>query len=193
MNDAVAALEKLTPTPGRMQTMELTSGAFALRDDFKASEDTFTKAFETLADIPAHRRFGVIGEISEEHGRQSYRDVGGGAAGVLDRVVYVGSRKNLRTFRAGATKAGMAPACIDHVHSWHEAADLLRDEVGPGDVVFMKGRWQQALGRIGLALAGRDVKCRANPCPFKRMLCDVCPFLEQEFYGLPSGRRSESG
>ena len=183
--DAIAALERLTPTPGRMQTMELTSGAFALRDEFKGNEDTFVSAFETLAEIPAQRRIGVIGGISEEHGRQAYRTVGAGAAKVLDQVVFVGSRKNMAAFRAGAAQAGMAPECVSHVHFAHEATELLRDQLGPGDVVFMKGRWQQALGRVGLALAGRDVKCRADPCPFKRMLCDMCPFLEQEFYGLP--------
>jgi hypothetical protein len=67
----------------------------------------------------------------------------------------------------------------------HEVVELLRDELAAGDVVLIKGRWQQALGRVGLALAGRDVQCRADPCPFKRMLCDVCPFLDQPFTGLP--------
>ena len=52
------------------------------------------------------------------------------------------------------------------------------------DVVLTNGRWQQALGRIGLALSGREVRCRADPCPFKQMLCDYCPFLEQDFHGL---------
>ena len=73
---------------------------------------------------------------------------------------------------------------MTHVrHSW-EATALLRDELLPGDVVFIKGRWQQALGRVGLELAGRDVRCKADPCPFNRMLCDICPFLEQDFHGL---------
>ena len=58
------------------------------------------------------------------------------------------------------------------------------DDLQPGDLVFIKGRWQQALGRVGLELAGRDVRCKADPCPFKRMLCDICPFLEQDFHGL---------
>jgi hypothetical protein len=76
---------------------------------------------------------------------------------------------------------------IELVRSAHEATQLLRDSLDEGDVVLTNGRWQQALARVGLALSGRDVKCRADPCPFKRMLCDYCPFLEQEFDGLPSG------
>jgi hypothetical protein len=80
----------------------------------------------------------------------------------------------------------MARENVHHVHEWHEARDLLREQLQPNDVVFIKGRWQQALGRVGLALAGREVRCVANPCPFKRMLCDVCPFLAKEFTGLPT-------
>jgi UDP-N-acetylmuramoyl-tripeptide--D-alanyl-D-alanine ligase len=184
MAQAIAALARLEPTPGRMQTMRLTSGAYAVRDEFKGSEHTFESAFAALAEIPAQKRIGVIGGISEEHGRQAYRDVGAGAAKVLDRVVYVGTTKNMATFRAGATKQGMQAECIDHVHTWIEARDRVRELIEADDIVFIKGRWQQALGRVGLSLAGRDVRCRADPCPFKRMLCDVCPFLEQEFYGL---------
>ena len=70
-------------------------------------------------------------------------------------------------------------------HDAHEALALLRDDLGPGDVVLLKGRWQQGLARIALALAGRDVRCRADPCPFRRMLCDLCPLLERPFAGYP--------
>ncbi len=85
------------------------------------SKDRRTRSWrrsQTLAEIPAQRRIGVIGEISEEHGRQAYRDVGAGAAGVLDRVVYVGSKKNMAAFRAGATKAGMAHECVEPRTHW---------------------------------------------------------------------------
>jgi UDP-N-acetylmuramoyl-tripeptide--D-alanyl-D-alanine ligase len=184
LDKAIEALATFAPTPGRMQTMELESGAYALRDEFKASEDAFAAAFKTVAEIPAPRRIAVIGEITEETGRQAYRVVGAQAGAIVDRVIFVGSGKNLRSLRSGATSAGMEHDQVTHVrHSW-EATALLRDELQPGDVVFIKGRWQQALGRVGLALAGRDVRCKADPCPFKRMLCDVCPFLEQDFAGL---------
>ncbi|HEY7599630.1 MAG TPA: Mur ligase family protein [Candidatus Limnocylindrales bacterium] len=191
MEVAIRRLAAVEPTPGRMQTMALTSGAYALRDEFKASEHTFDAALETLAQIPARRKIGVLGEVAEESGHAAYRELGHKAAS-LDQIVFVGSRKRMTTLRAAATAAGMAPDRVRHVHNAHEALALVRGELGPGDVLFIKGRWQQALGRVGLALAGRDVQCRADPCPFKRMLCDVCPFLGQPFEGLP-GTRVESG
>ena len=185
LDEAVARVEAVAPTPGRMQLMPLPSGAFALRDDFKASEDAFESAFRALSEIPAPRKIGVIGEISEATGRSAYRDVGRQAA-FLDRVIFVGTGKNLQSFSAGAVEAGMARDRIERAHDAHEALEMVRIDLRPGDVLFIKGRWQQALGRIGLALAGRDVQCRADPCPFKRMLCDVCPYLESRppFTGL---------
>jgi hypothetical protein len=132
----------------------------------------------------------VIGEIAEEIGPEDYRKVGAQAA-FLDRIVFVGSSRHLQAFRSGATKAGMARDKIERAHNAHEALQMVRDDLQPTDVLFIKGRWQQALGRVGLALAGKDVQCRANPCPFKRMLCDVCPYLESRppFTGL--GRAAE--
>jgi UDP-N-acetylmuramoyl-tripeptide--D-alanyl-D-alanine ligase len=185
LDDAIRLVEGVTPTPGRMQLMALPGGAFALRDEFKATEDAFDAALTTLAKVPANRRIAVIGEIAEETGRDAYRRVGSQSA-FVDRVVFVGSSKNLGTFRAGATSAGMSRDKVERAHNAREALELLRGTLEPNDVVFIKGRWQQALGRVGLALAGKDVQCRADPCPFKRMLCDVCPYLESRppFTGL---------
>ncbi len=190
LDEAIRRVAAVEPTPGRMQTMTLANGAHALRDEFKSSDDSYAVALATMAQIPAGRRLAVIGEITEETGADAYRDVGRQAA-FLDRVLFVGSRKHLQGFRSGARAGGMDVARIEHVASAHAAVDALRADVGPTDVVFIKGRWQQALGRVGLALAGRDVQCRADPCPFKRMLCDVCPFLEQPFTGLPGAGSRE--
>jgi UDP-N-acetylmuramoyl-tripeptide--D-alanyl-D-alanine ligase len=192
LDETIARVAAVEATPGRMQTMAVAGGGYALRDDFKATEDAFDAAFATLAEIPAGRRLAVIGEIAEETGSQAYRDVGGKAA-FLDRILFVGSTKHHRAFRSGAKSAGMAAERIERVANAHAAIDALRGEIGPTDVVFIKGRWQQALGRVGLALAGRDVQCRADPCPFKRMLCDVCPFLEQPFDGLPGQAAIKNG
>ena len=189
LDEAIKRVAAVEPTPGRMQTMALAGGGYAVRDDFKASEDAFDAAFATLAEIPAGRRLAVIGEIAEETGMQAYRNVGQKAA-FFDRILFVGSRKHHSAFRSGAGAGGMPAERIERVANAHAAIDALRGDIGPTDVVFIKGRWQQALGRVGLALAGRDVQCRVDPCPFKRMLCDVCPFLEQPFTGLPGARHS---
>jgi UDP-N-acetylmuramyl pentapeptide synthase len=183
LDEAIARVAAVEPTPGRMQTMKLLNGGYALRDDFKATIGPFDASLQALAEIPARRRLAVIGEIAEEKGAQQYHDLGARAA-FADRVVFVGSTKHYRAFRMGLQSAGMPPDRYERVRHAHEALAAVQADVGEGDVLFLKGRWQQALGRVGLALAGRDVQCRADPCPFKRMLCDYCPMLEQPFTGL---------
>ena len=102
---------------------------------------------------------------------------------VADRAVFVGSSKDLPRLPLWCAREWSGAGRITRVRDWHEAAELLKDELGPNDVVLTKGRWQQALARVGLSLSGVDVQCRADPCPFKRMICDVCPHLKEPFRG----------
>jgi UDP-N-acetylmuramoyl-tripeptide--D-alanyl-D-alanine ligase len=183
LDSVVAALASVEPTPGRMQTLVLASGAVVIRDDFKGTVDAFDAAMDTLAGTPARRRIAVLGGISETTGRQDYRTAGQRVGALVDRAIFVGTSTEAQLYRSGAVSAGLSPHRIDHVHHANEAVELLRDELTDGDVVLIRGRWQQALGRVGLALAGQDVQCRADPCPMKRMLCDICPMLDQPFMG----------
>ncbi len=186
---AAAAVGSVEPTPGRMQTMILPSGAVVIRDEFKGTRDAWMAALDALAEVPARRRIVVFGEISEVSGNQDYRDIGQ-RLGFVDRAIFVSTTKNFQLYRAGATAGGLDRDRIQHARNYVEALQLLDGDLGEGDVVLIRGRWQQALGRIGLALAGEDVQCRADPCPFKRMLCDVCPMLNQPFTGLPARREA---
>ncbi len=184
---AVAAVGTVEPTPGRMQTMVLPSGAVVIRDEFKGTMGAWMAALDAFAEMPARRRIAVFGEISEVTGNQDYRDIGQ-RLGFVDRAIFVSTSKNFQLFRSGATAGGLDRDQIVHARNYMDVLDWLRDELVVGDVVLIRGRWQQALGRIGLALAGKDVHCRADPCPFKRMLCDVCPMLNQPFTGLDQSK-----
>jgi hypothetical protein len=61
-----------------------------------------------------------------------------------------------------------------------EAVELLRNELGPGDVVLIKGRNEQRLARAALALAGRTVRCRRETCDMDFVFCEQCPLLVKE-------------
>jgi UDP-N-acetylmuramoyl-tripeptide--D-alanyl-D-alanine ligase len=180
---AIATLANLEPTLGRMQTMPLPNGATVIRDDYKASVESVETALDTLKTVPAQRRIVVLGALTEPRGADDYRALGRVVGQIADRAIFVGSSKDMRTYRSGAIAAGLQPEMITRVRDAHEATELLRSELGPNDVVLTKGRWQQALARVGLSLSGVDVQCRADPCPFKRMICDVCPHLEEPFLG----------
>ena len=180
---AVAALAELQPTYSRMQLVPLADGAVIIRDDYKSSIESYASAVEALAEIPAKRRLAVVGGLSESHGRGDYREVGTQLGAVVDQVVLVGPMDDLQACRSALVRAGLARENIRRVHNAREAAELLGPELREGDVVLTKGRQHQALARVALALSGRDVQCRADPCPFKRMVCDLCPYLERPFDG----------
>lgn len=183
LDSAVAALGDLQPTFSRMQLVPLENGAFVIRDDFKASLESIAAAAETMAQIPARRRIVVLGALSEARGRQDFRDAGALLGVAVDRVVLVGSNRDMQAYRSGIARGGVGRENVQRVHNAREAAELLGPELRPGDVVLTKGRQQQALARVALTLSGRHVQCRADPCPFKRMVCDLCPYLEQPFDG----------
>jgi UDP-N-acetylmuramyl pentapeptide synthase len=184
LDSAIARVATFEPTPGRMQLMALPGGAFLIRDDFKSSQDPLEAALQTLGEVPARRRIAVLGELAESTGNDNYRAMGALVAAVADRAIFVGHGKNVKLYRTGAIAAGMDRDQVEIAENARDATQLLRHSLAEGDVVLTNGRWQQALARVGLALTGRNVRCRADPCPFKRMLCDYCPFLEQEFTGF---------
>jgi len=64
-----------------------------------------------------------------------------------------------------------------------KAAELLRKELRPGDVVLIKGRDTQCLSRITLALTGRKVRCDIDFCDTRAVYCETCPILERGYEG----------
>jgi UDP-N-acetylmuramoyl-tripeptide--D-alanyl-D-alanine ligase len=190
---AIGALGELAATPERLEPVALPMGAYALLDTYKASIDTFPVAFETLARIPARRRVCVLGEMDEPPPKEhvTYRELGASAAAVADRAVFVGTK--FRRYRPGAVSAGLEANAVMKAADATEAAALLRDYLEPGDLVLIKGRWQQGLARVAHSLAGRDVRCRALPCPFKRTFCAECDFLEKPFDGRRVTRLQRRG
>lgn len=182
IKDAIGSIEGLTPTTGRMQPVLLENGAYLLRDDFKSSYETVEVAVETFAKIPAKRRFVVIGDIAEPPGKQCplYKEIGTRLASIADRVVVMGTRKSFERY-----SVGMAPGkrrkevFVSAGKSIGKAVEILREDLGPGDVVLIKGRDTQRLERIALLLSGRPVGCDINFCNAIGTRCEKCPMLER--------------
>jgi UDP-N-acetylmuramoyl-tripeptide--D-alanyl-D-alanine ligase len=181
LDRAIAALEALEPTPGRLQPVVLASGAVLLRDDFKSPEETILAALDVLAEISATRRIVVLGEVAEQVGsrRDVYRRLGERVALVASRAIFVTEHGRFRDYWAGARRAGFRrDAVLDAGLRARAAVEALRDDLGPGDVVLIKGRVSQRLARVALALMGRDVRCELTSCEAE-ITCDRCPMLER--------------
>jgi len=153
----------------------LPSGAIVLRDDFKSPAESFEAAAHLLAEAPVRRRFVVFGDITEPVGSQGplYRGISARFATICDGAFLVGH--GTRHWSAGLAAGGLAREKI--VRCRGNLADptaRLRRELGPGDVVLLKGRHKQRLERIAFALAGKEIPCTLPTCDAINLPCDRC-------------------
>jgi UDP-N-acetylmuramyl pentapeptide synthase len=180
LNQVLPRLQKLSPTPGRLEPIPLPNGGWILRDDFKSSLETIHAALDLLAQIPAERRMVVLGEVSEPPGSQGpiYREIGERIASIASRAIFIGG--NFERYAAGAKRAGLpSSSMMDAERSVLKAVELLRKDLCSGDVVLIKGRDTQRLDRITLSLIGRKVCCDIDFCDTRAVRCETCPMLER--------------
>jgi UDP-N-acetylmuramoyl-tripeptide--D-alanyl-D-alanine ligase len=177
LEEILPRLEAVVPVTGRMVVAPLPNGAYLLRDEFKSSLETIDAALDVFAEIPAGRRIVVLGDVAEPPGSQDaiYRRLGMRVGEIATRAVFIGSQ--YRRYAKGARRAGMSSeATADAGNSVRTVVDALRADLGPGDVVLIKGRSVQRLDRIGLALMGHEVRCERTRCQLK-ITCDQCRLL----------------
>ncbi|HSW48523.1 MAG TPA: hypothetical protein VLH09_00030, partial [Bryobacteraceae bacterium] len=177
--EVVPRLAALTPALGRMVPRPLPNGATIICDTLKSGLETIHASLDLLAGIPAARKIVVLGPISEPPGPQGplYRALGARIAEIAQLAVFVDS---FREYKAGVRRAGMPrEACRDAGHGISGAAEYLHRELRAGDVVLIKGRRNQRLERIALALEGRAVRCRLVTCNVGATHCDRCSQLER--------------
>lgn len=180
-------LKGMTPTPRRLEPVQLPNGAFMLLDCEKAPIETIEAAFDTLSEIPARRRIIVLGEVSEPPGSQGpiYRHLGERISQVASKAILVCRKNSFKSYAGGATGSGFSRHALVHAGTdVLKAAEALRGDLGPGDVVLIKGRDTQRLDRVWLALAGRTVRCDVDDCDTKAVACESCPMLERGWEGL---------
>lgn len=180
LHEAVAALEALEPAPGRMETVPLANGAFIIRDDSKGTLETIESALDVLAEIPARRRFVVLGDVEEAPTSPDslYPSLGARLASIADRAVFVHADPEGPRYIPGASRAGAASeAMTDARAGVLEAARILGRELRAGDVVLVKGAGAQRLERITLAVTGHTVLCQLAACGGQITRCSECPML----------------
>lgn len=177
LDDVLPRLAELLPTPGRMALRSLPVGAMLVADDFKGTFETVHAALDVLAGIPAERKIVVIGRVSDVYGpkRAHYREVARRIGRIAQLAVIVGGYKE---YKSGLRQAGLPAEYVHDVGSdYRKAVEILSAELRPGDVVLVKGRGDQCLGRIGLALEGKTVLCWRTRCRFRMTPCESCSLL----------------
>lgn len=151
LREIVEALAGSRITGGRLQR-RLVGGIDFLDDSYNANPDSMRAALDTMVTIATTgRRVAVLGRMAElgEHEESEHRNLGSHAAGAgIDLLVTVGE-----------TAALMAEAAGDRIETrkaetHEEAAEMLRDELKPGDVVLVKGSRSSAMEKVIEALGG---------------------------------------
>lgn len=174
--DAIAGAEQLAPFMGRMEPVELPSGAVMLRDDKGGQIATLEPAIRVIEESQAARRIVVLGDYgdSSRKGRRRMRDLGELAARVADLAVFVDSKAEIAS--EAAIQSGMDPANVHPFSSLEDAAEFLRKELRSGDLVLLKGRIRSHLARLYYSQIG-SVGCWKHDCRYT-ILCDVCHRLK---------------
>lgn len=166
LDQVIPVLEALPITPGRLEPIQLTNGAFILSDENKSPLETIYAALDVLSEIPARRRTVVLGDVEQPPGSKGpiYRRIGEYIGKIASSAIFIGSH-SCSSYVSGAKQAGLSFESIIQIGGdLQKAVELLPEDLGPGDVVLIKGRGTQRLERLVLALVGRSVRCDISFC-----------------------------
>ncbi|MBW2170662.1 MAG: UDP-N-acetylmuramoyl-tripeptide--D-alanyl-D-alanine ligase [Deltaproteobacteria bacterium] len=184
LSEVLPALESLSPTPGRLQPVELPNGAWIIRDDCKSTVETVDAALDVFSEINARSKIAVFGEIYDPPGSPDaiYERVGERLAKVSSRIILIGDEDARQYYEVGIRRMGFPDESLVYVNgNVAEAIEILRKWLGPGDVALIKGSHRQRLERIALSISGRVVKCLLPYCNVKTSRCEYCSLLGQRW------------
>ncbi len=176
LSAAADALAAVAPFRGRMQPVLLPCGAVVIRDEYDGSIDTFEAGVEVLATARAARRIAVIADVSDFGAtvrRKRVAYLGRKVAPAVDLAAFVGSAAGHG--RNAAVAAGLAAGSAYAFPDMRATVEFLRATLGPGDLVYLKGRVSDHLSRVVFALLG-PIRCWKTECQL-RILCDRCKEL----------------
>jgi len=138
-DDILDVMEELEPGSGRLQTLSGAGGSLLIDGSASCSPATALQALAALADYPARRRIAVLGDMAQLGGYavEGHRQVGRGAAAFVDLLVVKGERA---VWIADAAKeSGLPCERILVTYTARDAVRHLRPQLGPEDVVLIKG------------------------------------------------------
>jgi UDP-N-acetylmuramyl pentapeptide synthase len=138
LEEAAAGLASAPLTKARLQIKEV-NGVQFLDDSYNANPDSMKAALQTLVELDTDgKRIAVLGEMRElgKESERGHEEVGEAAAAFgIDQLIGIGELGAV--ISRAAEKAGLEKTKA--VRSTSEAAELLLDIAGPGDLVLIKG------------------------------------------------------
>lgn len=135
-------LSSVKLTTGRMRRIQW-EGITLLDDTYNANPESVEAAIDTLAEMQVpegSQRIIVLGKMGE---------LGAHAESAHARIGKLASAKGLRLIAVGEGAEGIAEAGgAPHFNDIHSAADWLRENSRPGDVILFKGSRTAAIEKV---------------------------------------------
>lgn len=163
LEDAANAMVEVGPLPHRMAPVYLASGTLVIDDTYNASPRSTSAALETCATLATARNGGlvaVLGDMFELGSREQvlHEEVGracieAGAEAVIvcgERMKHAGRAALSATMHAASGRR----AKVVILRNVEDAAECVREVVGPRGVVLVKGSRGMRMERVVDALAG---------------------------------------
>jgi UDP-N-acetylmuramoyl-tripeptide--D-alanyl-D-alanine ligase len=118
-----------------------------LDDTYNAAPASTLAALNLLQDLEG-RRIAVLGDMLElgDFEERGHRIVGARAAQIADELVTVGKRA--AWIADEARRAGLPEAAIVELEDSQQAIEYLKERVGQGDVVLVKGSHGMRMDQI---------------------------------------------
>ena len=148
MDEMLPALTEFYPLPGRMNSVQLPSGALIIDDSHQATTQSTVDALDWLGSVraEAHRVFLVLGDMFGGM-REAYADIGEQAAQVADALITQGADAAL--IGAAAVEAGMNRTAVHSTYTASDTAAIIQ-RLNPktGDIVLVKGGWSARMEQV---------------------------------------------
>ena len=148
-----AGLESVAGARWRMELSRSSTGVAVLNDSYNASPAAMESALRSLAELPATRRFAVLGSMLElgAVGPAEHARLGALAADLgIDAVVTVGDGP----IDALATAAADGGVAVERVPDAAAAEAHLAARLEPGDAVLVKASRRVGLDRVAAGILG---------------------------------------
>jgi UDP-N-acetylmuramoyl-tripeptide--D-alanyl-D-alanine ligase len=156
--EIVEGLQSIGAVQLRLAAVRGPGGSLLIDDTYNASPESTIAALNLLREMEGRRKIAVLGDMLElgSFEETGHRMVGQRARDIVHVLVTIGSRAKLIAQEARAV--GLPAAAIVHFEKGEEALPYLKELIGEGDVVLVKGsrglrldRLARALGEGGLA------------------------------------------
>ena len=157
-------LSTLASLPGRTRLLPGINGSRLLDDSYNANPTSALAALETLAALPARRRYVVLGDMTQlgSYTERGHRLIGERCAAVADGLYVKGELARLAAEEA--VRSGLAPQAVTVAYTAHDIVRALRRALREGDLVLLKGSPEARLELVAQELL-RDPVAAAEVLP----------------------------